>query len=98
MPEMQLKVVLLPEPLGPIRPRISPSLTSNDTLETAVKPSNFLVRPETVRITTEKGAFGGDEMEKGPQGPRWREVQCGQPGAAGRGSHCEAAAGSRPAG
>ena len=59
MPEMQLKVVLLPEPLGPIRPRISPSLTSNDTLETAVKPSNFLVRPETVRITTEEGALDG---------------------------------------
>ena len=49
MPAMQLKVVLLPEPLGPIRPRISPSSTSNDTFETAVKPSNILVRPETVR-------------------------------------------------
>ena len=26
MPAMQLKIVLLPEPFGPIRPRISPSL------------------------------------------------------------------------
>ena len=46
---MQLKVVLLPEPLGPMRPRISPSSTWKETLETAVKPLNVLVRPETVR-------------------------------------------------
>jgi hypothetical protein len=30
-PEMQLKQVVLPEPLGPMRPRISPSLTSKET-------------------------------------------------------------------
>src|SRR5262245_36428168 len=53
MPAMQLKVVLLPEPLGPISPRISPSSTSNDTFDTAVKPSNVLVRPETVRRGTQ---------------------------------------------
>src|SRR5262245_27045671 len=53
MPAMQLKVVLLPEPFGPMRPKISPSLTSKDTLETAVKPPNVLVRPETVRSATE---------------------------------------------
>ena len=52
MPAMQLNVVLLPEPLGPMRPRISPSSTSNDTFDTAVKPSNILVRPETVRSAT----------------------------------------------
>ena len=32
---MQLKVVLLPEPFGPIRPRISPSFTSKETSLTA---------------------------------------------------------------
>src|SRR5262245_61595133 len=52
MPAMQLKMVLLPEPFGPIRPRISPSLTSNDTFATAVKPPNILVRPETLRNAT----------------------------------------------
>src|SRR5829696_8012921 len=47
---MQLKVVLFPEPFGPMRPRISPSSTSNDTSLTAVKPPNFLVRPDTASI------------------------------------------------
>src|ERR1700730_14892603 len=37
-PAIKLKVVLLPEPLGPIRPRISPGRTSNDTRLTAGKP------------------------------------------------------------
>src|SRR4051812_21042912 len=47
---MQLNVVLLPEPFGPISPRISPSLTSNETLFTARRAPNLLVRPETVSI------------------------------------------------
>ena len=42
-PEMQLKHVVLPEPLGPISPRISPCFTSNDTALSAVKPPNRLV-------------------------------------------------------
>ncbi len=75
MPAMQLKVVLLPEPLGPIRPRISPSLTSNETLETAVKPSNFLVRPETERMTTEIGALHELRWKGARAGPRWRADQ-----------------------
>ena len=41
----QLKIVLLPEPFGPIRPRISPCSTSNETLLTAVKPPKRLVSP-----------------------------------------------------
>src|SRR5262245_10573295 len=52
MPAMQLKMVLLPDPFGPIRPRISPSSTWNDTFDTAVKPLNTLVRPETPRRDT----------------------------------------------
>jgi len=39
-PEMQLKQVVLPEPLGPMRPRISPGLTSKETAFSAVKPPN----------------------------------------------------------
>ena len=55
---MQLNVVLLPEPFGPMSPRISPSSTSNDTFDTAVKPSNILVRPETVRRGTRSTLVG----------------------------------------
>ena len=47
---MQLKVVLFPEPFGPMRPRISPSSTAKDTSLTAKKPPNFFVRPETRSI------------------------------------------------
>src|ERR1700755_1121633 len=47
VPESMLKIVLLPEPFGPIRPRISPCSTLNDTLLTAVKPPNRLTRPST---------------------------------------------------
>ena len=43
-------MVLLPEPLGPMRPRISPCSTANDTLLTAVNPPNRLVKPSTVSI------------------------------------------------
>src|SRR6201986_1091475 len=47
VPESMLKIGLLPEPFGPIRPRISPCSTLNDTLLTAVKPPNRLTRPST---------------------------------------------------
>ena len=47
---MRLKVVLLPEPFGPMSPRISLGFTSNDTRFTAVKPPNSLVRPLTDSI------------------------------------------------
>src|SRR6266581_7998246 len=48
VPESMLKIVLLPEPLGPIRPRISPCSTRNDTLLTAVKPPKRFTNPFTV--------------------------------------------------
>src|SRR6202035_54449 len=51
VPESMLKIVLLPEPFGPIRPRISPSSTLNDTLLTAVKPPNRLTKPSTTSTT-----------------------------------------------
>src|SRR5436309_6415473 len=47
-PAMRLKVVLLPEPFGPIRPRISPSATSKETFLTAGKPSKSFVSPSTL--------------------------------------------------
>src|SRR5258708_2412907 len=47
VPDSMLKIVLLPEPFGPIRPRISPCSTRNDTLLTAVKPPKRLTRPST---------------------------------------------------
>ena len=48
VPDSMLKIVLLPEPFGPIRPRISPFSTRNDTLLTAVKPPNRFTNPSTV--------------------------------------------------
>src|SRR4029079_7556730 len=53
-PAMQLNVVLLPDPFGPIRPRISPSFTSNDTLLTARSAPKRLVRPVTLNIAMQK--------------------------------------------
>src|SRR4051812_15496127 len=48
VPDSMLKIVLLPEPFGPIRPRISPFSTLNDTLLTAVKPPKRFTNPSTV--------------------------------------------------
>ena len=42
-PAIRLKIVLLPDPFGPIRPRISPSPTAKPTSLTAVKPPKRLV-------------------------------------------------------
>src|ERR1700687_3162603 len=44
---MQLKSVVLPAPLGPIRPQIAPRATSNETLSSAVTPPNRIVSPRT---------------------------------------------------
>jgi len=47
-PASMLKIVDLPEPLGPIRPTISPGWTANETSLTAVKPPNRFVSPATL--------------------------------------------------
>src|SRR5262245_19070710 len=47
---MQLKIVLLPDPFGPISPRISPSATSKETSLTARRAPNLLTRPVTLSI------------------------------------------------
>src|SRR5882762_3455376 len=44
-PVRQLKKVDLPAPLGPIRPRMSPSSTATEALSTALKAPNALVMP-----------------------------------------------------
>ena len=43
MPVRQLKKVVFPAPLGPIRPTISPGWMSRSTLLTAVRPPNCIV-------------------------------------------------------
>src|SRR6516225_1720464 len=47
VPDSMLKIVLLPDPFGPIRPRISPLPTAKETSLTAVKPPNRLMSPVT---------------------------------------------------
>src|SRR5690349_10393279 len=49
VPAMQLTSVLLPEPLGPIRPTRSPCRTVKSTPSSAVKPPKRLVTPDTSR-------------------------------------------------
>ncbi len=44
-PVRQLKKVVLPAPLGPMRPTISPELTVRSTLRTAVRPPKRMVTP-----------------------------------------------------
>src|SRR5215467_14007782 len=44
---MRLKTVVLPDPFGPSRPRISPSCTVNETSSTARRPPKVLVRFRT---------------------------------------------------
>src|SRR6478735_4548484 len=57
VPESMLKIVLLPEPFGPIRPRISPFSTLNDTLLTARKPPNRLTRLSTTSTAIPSARF-----------------------------------------
>src|SRR5690348_8027918 len=53
-PEMRLNVVLLPDPLGPMSPRISPSRTSKETWLTARNPSKRFVSPETASTSAHR--------------------------------------------
>src|SRR5665647_2883946 len=47
-----LNVVVFPEPLGPIRPKISPFSTSKVTSLTAIRPPNFLTSFSTRKYAT----------------------------------------------
>src|ERR1700722_10985402 len=64
VPDSMLKIVLLPEPFGPIRPRISPRSTLNDTLLTALKPPNRLTRPSTTSTAILFVAVGGARRQR----------------------------------
>src|SRR5262245_4636411 len=55
-PETQLKHVVLPEPLGPMSPRISPAFTSNETPLSAVKSPKRLVSRLTVSTENGRGS------------------------------------------
>ena len=50
-------VVVLPEPLGPRKPKIVPRLTCIDRSRTTTRPPNDLVRPFT-SMTTSRAASG----------------------------------------
>ncbi len=47
MPMMSFITVDLPEPFGPISPRISPGAMLSDMFFTATRPPKRLVRPDT---------------------------------------------------
>ena len=79
---MQLNIVVLPEPFGPISPRISPSATSKETRLSALKPPNCLVTSATRSIGVMPGGDApgtgrsgpvpgfGQARRRGPHGPR----------------------------
>src|SRR5215208_3864571 len=49
-----LKMVVLPAPLGPIRPAIDPRGTNMSMLSTATRPPKRLVRPLMTRMSSAK--------------------------------------------
>src|SRR5216683_7177761 len=63
-PATRLKTVLVPEPLGPMRPRISPSATSNETSLTAVKPPNLFVSCSTFSKSRCEGVTFGKRQHR----------------------------------
>src|SRR4029450_5229447 len=62
-PAMAANSVVLPAPLGPIRPTISPWCTSSDAWSTALRPPNDLERPRT-------SSMGGPSPEQAHQAIR----------------------------
>src|SRR5712692_8739360 len=73
VPDTQLKQVVLPEPFGPMRPRISPSCTSKETALSAVKPPKRLVSRVTVSISWRSrrryDVDVGEKLRRGPLRP-----------------------------
>src|SRR5438270_10486460 len=75
VPAIRLKIVVLPEPFGPIRPRISPGLTAKDTPLTARNPPNRLARPATSSTGFE--ALQGLRAHRVWRGDRQRQRRLG---------------------
>ena len=69
-PESMLSAVVLPEPLGPMRPRISPPSTVNARSSTAATPPKCLVRPSVL-----SSVIAG----RGPKGRHGRSARRGSP-------------------
>jgi hypothetical protein len=68
VPDSMLKMVLLPEPLGPIRPRISPCSTLNDTLLTAREAAETLDQTLDDRRAPQHGiGDAGERQQAGAQ-------------------------------
>src|SRR5438309_8214910 len=63
-PAMQLNVVLLPDPFGPISPRISPCSTAKETLFTALSAPNRLLKPRTSSSGTFSAHVGVPRRER----------------------------------
>ena len=69
MPVRQLKKVVFPAPLGPMRPTISPSCTFMLTSSTAVRPPKRIVTPlasRTIFVPTSCGVRWGSVMVTSP--------------------------------
>jgi len=69
-PVMRFKVAVFPEPLGPMRPMISPSSTSNPRLETAIKPPKGLAEPfdlQDTHISSPIFSYFNDIADTDPQ-------------------------------
>ena len=82
---MQLNAVVLPEPLGPISPRISPSCTSNDTAFSAVKPPNRFVSSRTFSTGAAHAPRRARHRRRGGEAPRWRQrIASGEDAGSGR--------------
>src|SRR5512134_4096040 len=60
-----LNVVVLPDPLGPMRPRISPCSTWKETPLTAARPPKYLTSFSTWKKATRLSLSGGFGSEEG---------------------------------
>src|SRR5512140_2958287 len=69
MPVITLKTVVLPAPLGPIRPTISPSSMETSSFDTAVRPPKRMVMPWLLSKAMLPPARPGQEPDPGERVP-----------------------------
>src|SRR5712691_715284 len=81
-PAIMLSSVVLPEPLGPMMPTISPGSTTNDTSATATSPANCLLSPRTSSATLRP-----PRVERAHDATRHHEDGEDQDGAVEHGAH-----------